>query len=428
MNSRAYYWALTAVFVLALALRLGAAAAFQGLNRPPNFSAAPDQIDYELLAYNLSTGAGFTIPAGTPTARRAPGTSFTLLPVYAVTGRSFAWGRIWFALLSAMTCLATAWIARQCFGRPTAVVAAAWLACYPGHFYYAMHFVSEVPYALWLAIGCALSLRALGQQGRAAMYSAAGAGVFWGFAALTRPQTVFMLPVLALWWLLPWYRGFRRSIRSQMAVQIAAMLLVIAPWIVRNEIVLGEATVSTVGGATFWGAHNDIVRQHAALWGSWLPQSDLVDAAHPLAGTEVQRESLEWKYGLEFVRQNLKMMPILVGAKILRLLSPVEPTENRAVFWSFALSWICTLPWVAAGIWLLFRRHASPALFLLAPVVAALLTTVVFYGSIRFRDAMIPILIVFAAHGLTESASLLGVDRFVAFRRAGLGNSAEIYS
>ena len=428
MNSRIYYGGLTAVFVLAFALRLGAAAAFQGLNGPPNFSAAPDQLDYEILAYNLSTGAGFTIPAGTPTARRAPGTAFALWPLYEVVGRSFAWGRIWFALLSALTCLATAWVARLCFGRTTALVAAAWLACYPGHLYYAMHFVSEVPYALWLAIACGLSLRAFSQSGRAAAYSAAGAGAFWGLAALTRPQMMFILPVLAIWWLLPWYGGSRHQIRNQMIVQMAAMLLVISPWIVRNQVVLGAPTVSTVGGATFWGAHNDLVRQHADLWGSWLPQSELVDAAHPLTGTEVEREALEWKYGFAFVGENWTMMPILIGAKIVRLLSPFEPTPNRVVFWCFALSWLFTLPWVVAGIWLLFRRHPPAACFLLAPVIASVLTTLVFYGSIRFRDSMIPVLIVFAAHGLTEAASLLGVQRFAAIRRTGLGKNAEIYS
>jgi 4-amino-4-deoxy-L-arabinose transferase-like glycosyltransferase len=428
MNSRSYYWSLAVVFVLALGIRLGAAAAFQGLNGPPNFSAAPDQLDYEILAYNLSTGAGFSIPAGTFTARRAPGTPFTLLPVYEVVGRSFAWGRIWFALLSALTCLATAWVAQQCFGRNTALIAAAWIAFYPGHLYYAMHFVSEVPFALWLAIGSGLSLRALGQNGRAGLYSAAAAGLFWGFAALTRPQMVLMLPILGAWWLLPWYSGSRQHVRNQMAVQMAAMLLVIAPWIARNAIVLGAPTVSTVGGATFWGSHNDVVRQHAFLWGSWLPQSDLVDPAHPLAGTEVEREALEWKYGFEFVRDNWAMMPVLVGAKIVRLVSPFEPTPNRVVFWLFGLSWLLTAPWVAAGVWLLFRRHRPVPLFLLAPVVAALLTTVVFYGSIRFRDSMIPILIVFAAYGLTEAASLLGIARFATIRRTGIGNNAEIYS
>jgi len=231
---------------------------------------------------------------------------------------------------------------------------------------------------------------------------------------------VFMLPVLAVWWLLPSYRGCRRRVRNQMMLQIATMLLVISPWIARNEIVFGTPTLSTVGGATFWGAHNDLVRQHTSLWGSWVPQSDLVDAAHPLAGTEVEREALEWKYGLEFVRNNWEMMPVREGAKIFRLLSPFEPTTNRAVFWSFALSWLFTLPWMAAGVWLLVRYPRPADVFLLAPVVASLLTSALFYGSIRFRDSIIPILIVFAAHGLTEAAALLGVNRFATARRTRL--------
>jgi hypothetical protein len=121
------------------------------------------------------------------------------------------------------------------------------------------------------------------------------------------------------------------------------------------------------------------------------------------------------------------MIPVLEGAKIYRLLSPFEPTPNRAVFWSFALSWLFTLPWMAAGVWLLVRHPRPAATVLLAPVVASLLTTVVFYGSIRFRDSIIPILIVFAAHGLTEAAALLGVSGFATARRTRLTNSAELY-
>jgi 4-amino-4-deoxy-L-arabinose transferase-like glycosyltransferase len=410
MEKRQYSWLLVIVFGVALGLRIGAAAAFEGLGAPPSFSAAPDQLDYEALTYNMSIGAGYAIPAGTPTARRAPGTSLALLPVYDLVGRSFTWGRVWFCLLSALTCLATAWVARQCFGRTAAVISAAWLACYPGHFYYAMHFVSEVPYGLWLVLGCGFSLRALNTSGKGAMLFDAAAGLFWGLAALTRPQMVFIVPVVAASLFLSW-RSASRKTWSHAIAQVIVMVLIISPWVVRNEIVMGKPTLSTVGGATFWGAHNQVVLRDPALWGSWVRQSDLSDASHPpLTGNEIDREATAWNYGFDFVRHNWRSMPGLVGMKIVRLLSPWEATPNRPVYWSFALSWLFTTPWVIAGIWLSMKANRRSALVLLAPVLATLAVTVVFYGSIRFRDSMIPILVVFASRAFVAAASVLRIN------------------
>src|SRR6185436_15216524 len=80
----AYRLGLILAFALALGIRIVVASAFQGLGSAPKFSAQPDQIDYEQLAFSLSTGAGYASPDGLPTARRPPGTSLTLLPAYAV--------------------------------------------------------------------------------------------------------------------------------------------------------------------------------------------------------------------------------------------------------------------------------------------------------------------------------------------------------
>ena len=123
-----YHLGLILAFALALGIRIVVASLFQGLGSEPKFSAQPDQIDYEQLAFSLSTGAGYASPDRRPTARRPPGTSLTLLPAYAAAGHSFVWGRLWFCFLSALTCLSTAWLATQCFGLLVGLAAAFWLA------------------------------------------------------------------------------------------------------------------------------------------------------------------------------------------------------------------------------------------------------------------------------------------------------------
>src|SRR5207244_3838102 len=106
----------------------------------PKGEANPDQLEYEAFAYEISQGQGFVLETGEPSACRPPGTSFVLAPVYVLFGRSYLAARVWFCLLSAACCPVAGWIAHRLLGAWTGLLAATWLALYPGHAYYAIHF------------------------------------------------------------------------------------------------------------------------------------------------------------------------------------------------------------------------------------------------------------------------------------------------
>jgi 4-amino-4-deoxy-L-arabinose transferase-like glycosyltransferase len=399
---------LGAIFVIALALRLTMTAAFEGFTSPPNATAQPDQLDYEFFAYQMSRGAGYVTAEGEPTARRPPGTSLALLPVYAALGRSFALGRFWFCLLSALTCVAAGWLARECYGPAVGVVASVWLALYPGHFYYPIHFVSEVPYGLWLTVACVLTIR--GFRGRSSIYgSNILAGACWGLAILTRPQLMLAAPIAVL--MLQARRRFvTRHVVAALIVQLTIVALLLVPWVLRNAIALGKPTVSTVGGYTFWGGNNAVVDSDPHIRGSWFRTSDLVDRDHPLIGTEIEREAAAWKYGLRFVTEHLARMPGLTAMKVWRLVSPFEDTTNSVLRWTFAAAWLFALPFVAIGIILALRNSSTCSAILLTPLLATLATSMVFYGSVRFRDSIIPLLLVLASRSLIAVGEARGLQ------------------
>ncbi len=204
MNIYKYYniYYYLAILAFAIAIRVGLAAVFVGLDAPPDAAANPDQLDYELFAWRMSQGEGFTLQDGTPTARRPPGTSLVLLPVYAVFGRNFAAGRLWFCLLSAATCLAVGWVGREAFGPLTGLIAATGLAAYPNHAYYAMHFLSEVPFSLLVVTASGASIRAFRDE--RSLSWATAAGLCWGLAGLVRPNILLVIPLL---WLTPLLRA-----------------------------------------------------------------------------------------------------------------------------------------------------------------------------------------------------------------------------
>jgi 4-amino-4-deoxy-L-arabinose transferase-like glycosyltransferase len=401
MPHHRYWWTLAAIAFLAFVLRLGIAAQFQGLSSPPDFEANPDQVDYEALDWRLASGNGFTTADGTPTAFRPPGTPWLIEIVYVVFGHHTAALRVVFCLLSALTCFVAGMLAAEAFGRLAGLFAASLLALLPNHAYYAQHMLSETPYALAISVACLWVV--LSREERGYWLFDLGAGLMFGFAFLTRPQSALCLPLLALLALFGPTLS-RRAALAQFGRMAAVFALVVVPWSVRNEIVLGTAAPTTLSGHVFWGAHNPRVAADPDLVGSWVPTETLVDAQHPLPQEEVARGRTAWGYGLDFVRENPGQIPRFLFWKLVRQYSPFQWTPNRAVYWSFALGWTLLGPLCLVGIALGWRHSRANLLLLCAPLVSTLVTGLVFYGAGRFRDAEAGLYVVLAAAALSALA------------------------
>jgi len=189
---------------------------------------------------------------------------------------------------------------------------------------------------------------------------------------------------------------FRPRFLREFILQTVTALLVLAPWLTRNAIVIGKPAICTVvGGFTFWGAHNEIVMNDPDLCGSWVPASRLINAEHPLAGSEVEREDAAWRYGKEYVMMNPKKLPHLLAMKMLRFFSSISETPNRIVRLCFAVGWTSMVPLLVLGILILARRDAVACAVVAIPCLATLATALAFYGSERFRDSTSPVWMVF---------------------------------
>jgi 4-amino-4-deoxy-L-arabinose transferase-like glycosyltransferase len=400
--TRTYYVLLIAITLLAWGLRLGVTERFVGLASVPDPADGLDQLDYELFAYRMSIGEGYTLADGTPSARRAPGTSLVLLPVYWFCGRSYFAARLWMTFLSAITCAAAAWVVRRSCGSVTALLTAAAVALNPGLFYYAIHIWSEAPFCLFATLATGFSVRSW-EEGR--WWQRVAAGLCWGAALLIRPQVVFMAPFLALGVLLC-RSAVRWKLLREVAVQTAVVALMAAPWVWRNAEVMHKPTLATlVGGHTFWGAHNDSTFHNPQVRGLWITNSEIPGIQLPLPTDELEQEALAWRSGIDSVRQNWSALPQLLGWKLYRLVTPFEDTANRKVYWAFALTWIVTVPWLLIGLRELARR--DPTLFRLIALqfAATVLCTLMFYGAVRFRHAIEPLLMMAGAAGVAAACT-----------------------
>jgi 4-amino-4-deoxy-L-arabinose transferase-like glycosyltransferase len=231
------------------------------------------------------------------------------------------------------------------------------------------------------------------------------AGLALGLALLTRPQLLFLFP-LAVGWALVSPRARRRTRLIQALTLGASATVAVAPWVIRNAVVVGKPTISTIGGYTFWGAHNEIVVGDPATRGSWIRVDELIDREHPLPEAEVPREEATWKYGLDYVREHPAQIPALLGMKVWRFLSPIEQTPNRWVFWGEAIAWSLTGPFACAGLLLLLRRR-DLLLAVALPILSTLGTVLAFYGSARFRNSLAPLWCLLAAIAWQRTIGML---------------------
>ena len=404
-GSRATWKLLLLVFLAALMLRVTATARFVGLQAPPDYDAQPDQVGYESLAARMSQGLGYTHSNNRPTAYRPPGTSFFLLPVYVLFGHSYLAGRLWFCLASAATCLVAYAVADRAYGGNTGLWAALLVAFYPGHFYYSMHFVSEGPFALFVLLACWLTILSLTRR---ATSGAIAAGICWGFATLVRPNAVLVLPLG--WLAVLSVRDRKRLVRNAL-IQMIAVACVVFPWLARNRVVMGAWTMARVSGPTFYGAHNEQTLQNPATLGRWEDRCALGDVEDRQALDEALLCSTAWKKGLATVRAHWQKLPYWEVMKVWRLIQPFEPTPNRKVMWAFSLSWLAIAPCLVVGVVIAWRRSQSATIVLVIPLLAVVLTALIFYGATRFRHSVAPNYLVLSAVALDALSTTL-LSRF----------------
>lgn len=416
-----YRWLLGALFVLALVVRLAVTVRFQGLGSPPDEGGYPDQVVYDNLAHRLSQGLGYVEADGNPTAFRTPGTSLTLLPVYLVMGRNYVALRIWICLLSAANVLALAWFTRRAFGPLAALCAAGILALDPGHFYYAQHFVSEIPYCLLatLATGTVWCSFTASAEGRSSRGWDIATGILAGLATLARPQFVFVVSLTCAGALLC---RERRRLLPRVALQTGVFLACLAPWIVRNAIQLGAPTLSTLSGCLFYGTHNEVMAT-GPLRGTWMRPDSLTTSDWPTKEEEVAYDRRCWQAGIEFVRTRPELLPGLVYHKFRRLVSPQAGTSNALLRNAWALGWILTAPLFLVGWVLAWRRDRRAFWILSAHLGGLVLLTLVFCGTVRYRHTVNPQIASLA--GLSVAAGIELVRRGRATSAAGLSARAE---
>jgi hypothetical protein len=282
---------------------------------------------------------------------------------------------------------------RRAFGERAGLVAAGIAALYPELVWFASHFWAETVFTvlLWWAME-----RLLAADASRSATAAAAAGLLWGLAVLTRETVLYFLPLAAVW--LAWRRA-GGALRA--AVLLAAALLVVVPWTLRNWLVFDAfVPVSTAGALNLWQGNTRLTRQQV-YEEYWSVHGRIAKYEHARRkGIEAVLERQPW-WIFDKLRDEMPAYWAAHGQPIVHLERGAYGAVSRPrAYLAIAIvlvPYLAVLVLFVAGLAALPRERAP--LLLLGFLAYYVLLHVAAHGYPRYRLPSMPVVFLVAGNG-----------------------------
>ena len=242
---------------------------------------------------------------------------------------------------------------------------------------------------------------------------AAIVGLLAGLATLARSELALLAPVTALLIIVVHRRSGDaaalrwRSAVLQPALVIGVAVLTVSPWVAFNLARFERpVTLTTNDGTTLLGSYCDptFYGDEIGGWSLFCVVDD--DPRYGMDEEPSLRSQRQRSQAVEYAKANVTRLPVVVAARVGRTLDvygldrlvaqDVGEERYRWASWAGIVMWWGLAVAALFGVTSVGRRDR----WLLAiPVVAVLVTTVVFYGAHRIRSSMEPTVVVLAAVG-----------------------------
>lgn len=260
-----------------------------------------DQVSYDALARSLLAGQGYSFnanwypftPANTPTAFWSFLYPLYLAGIYAITGYHPLAARLIQAVSAgALACLLIYLIGRRVADEVTGLIGAGLAAVYGYFVYYNAALMTEPFFIVMILCSLYLSLQL---KERSTLSRWLGLGLSLGVATLLRQTVLLFIPFLLLWLL--WERRADGIRLLYLAVPVVVIILMIAPWTLRNYRVFGHfLLLNSNAGYALYASNNP------TMGPEWRNDLVVIPVPDELAGqNEAQLDRALTKRGIEFI-------------------------------------------------------------------------------------------------------------------------------
>jgi hypothetical protein len=413
------------VAILLLGLGLRSAEAWDG--RSPVYDAQ----GYAAIAASLERGDGFALgPSATqPASNYSPGLPLLVGGFYELSGgvheRS---ARLVLALLGSLAILFAYLIGRRLSGPSAGLVGAAAVAIYPALLEYQGMLMSE-PLAATLLSGAVLATFWADAAGppppRHPRVRWLVPGLLLGGLALTRPEYLAISLLVAVVAFVRKGRDGWRECLPQALILLLGLALIVAPWTIRNAVVLDRSVpVSTGGGQVlFAGSYmpsggdpervgEEVLERHPGLSRQLPTNARLEQILAALAAQRypgMETDAALARMGRERLWDEIAQQPVdyagFVAAKIGRIWSPGPRDVMREPVWQ-ALHW-ALVAFALLGLVLLAVRRRWEALLIGVVLLSVTATGALLVASPRRVLVTIPLVAALAGTGIAWAATRL---------------------
>lgn len=377
------------IVAVGMLIRFAAIAAFE--HKPES-----DELAYLSMAVNLVNGSGIIDSMGNHAMYNVGYPLFVLAPAFALFSEGLIAARLLNALLGGVAIFLCYALAKEAgAGRVGRLLAAAMWALYLPASVYAVYLAKEnlmIPLMLGV-IWCALHLsKAPSRQ------TSVGCGVLFGLLSLTGNAGLSLAaPVILAFTYTP--AKSRKKLSLYLTILLAAVL-VAAPWMIRNQQVLGAPVLNTNGGFNLYLGNNPAATgmfvsisdtPRGQTWGE-LRKDGEVQAAETL-----KSEAIAWIKGhpSEFLALAFKKAAYFWTPPFHEGKGESSKIEAAVrIIWGiqFIVIMVCA---IAS---LLFHNLGNRNMLILWSAIASYTAVhMLFYVIFRYREPIMPILVVLAS-------------------------------
>ena len=401
-----YVWAI-AIFAAALALRiiyfLQVRSSYPGWDTP-----TIDPLYHDLWAKQIASGNIL----GTGPFFRAPFYAYFLGGIYAIFGPSLTAAKIVQHIIGAFSCSLIFLFTDRYFSRKTGFITGLISIFYWVFIYFEDELLLDSLLVL-LAVILIWFLFITFEKPNLKHFLISG--IMLGLAAVTRPNFLVMLPVIAIWVFYSFKLGKKEKI-AKLLILTAGCAMIISPVAIRN-ILIGEdmVLIASQGGINFYIGNNEYATGATAVMPEFGPTWQYADCEYLAKlesgriGKEMKQSEVSafyYKRALKFILNKPAEWIYLMLKKLSYFWNSYEISNNQNLYFFKKFASITVIlppllfiiaPLSLIGLWYVFLKDAKYHIMGLF-VIAYMFTIIGFFVNSRLRLPVLPFLIILSTY------------------------------